>query len=81
MIDYVEKLCKEIGKTAITCRVAVDLESNLFWNGCGYNIQSTTTSTWLNQKESKSKRPLHYYIKYINSIFNTQDFDKKEKQH
>ena len=80
MLDYAEKICQQLGKTAITARVAVDLESNLFWKGCGYEIQNTTTSTWLNQKESKSKRPLHYYIKYINSIFNIQDFGKKEKQ-
>mgnify|MGYP001324685615 CR=1 FL=1 len=71
MLDYVECFCNKIGKTAITARVAIDLESNIFWKGCGYNIETTTTSTWLNQKESKSKRPLHYYIKYINSIFLT----------
>ncbi len=70
MLDYTEELCVKLGKTAISARVAIDLESNLFWKGCGYNIICTTTSTWLNQKESKSKRPLHYYIKYINSIFN-----------
>jgi len=69
MLDYSEVMCKSLGKTAITARVAVDLESNLFWVSCGYNIAATTTSTWLNQKESKSKRPLHYYIKYINSLF------------
>jgi len=69
MLDYAENICKDLGKTAVTARVAVDLESNLFWKGCGYNIAATTTSTWLNQKESKSKRPLHYYIKYVNSLF------------
>ncbi len=70
MLDHVEDIAKKYGKTSITARVAVDLESNLFWSGCGYNITATTTSTWLNQKESKSKRPLHYYVKYINSLFN-----------
>ena len=69
LLDYVEKIAKEKGKTAITCRVAIDLESNKFWNSCGYKIQATTISTYLNQKESKSKRPLHYYIKYINSLW------------
>ena len=72
LLDYVEKVANEKGKTAITCRVAIDLESNLFWSACGYNIQATTTSTYLNQKESKSKRPLHYYIKYINSLWQQQ---------
>ena len=70
LLDYVEKIAKQKGKTAITCRVAIDLESNKFWSACGYNIQATTISTFLNRKESKSKRPLHYYIKYINSLFN-----------
>ena len=70
MLDFVEDLCNKLGKTAISARVAIDLESNLFWQGCGYKITATTTSTWLNQKESKSKRPLHYYIKYVNSLFN-----------
>ncbi len=69
MIDYVEKRAKELGKTSVTARVAVDLESNMFWNGCGYNVVATTTSSWLNQKESKSKRQLHYYVKDINSLF------------
>ena len=69
MLDYVEKRAKELGKTSVTARVAVDLESNMFWNGCGYNVVATTTSSWLNQKESKSKRQLHYYVKDINSLF------------
>ena len=69
MLDYVEKRAKELGKTSVTARVAIDLESNMFWNGCGYNVIATTTSSWLNQKESKSKRQLHYYVKYINSLF------------
>jgi len=73
MLDYVESVAKKLGKTAIAARVAIDLESNLFWSGCGYEIKSTTTSTWLNQKESKSKRQLHYYVKYINSIFNNDN--------
>ena len=42
LLDYVEKIAKEKGKTAITCRVAIDLESNKFWSACGYNIQATT---------------------------------------
>ena len=55
MLDYAEKICEQLGKTAITARVAVDLESNLFWKGCGYEIQNTTTSTWLNQKKVNQK--------------------------
>ena len=69
MLDYAEKRAKELGKTAVTARVAIDLESNVFWNSCGYNINATTTSTFLNRGESKSKRQLHYYVKYINSLF------------
>ena len=70
MLDYVEKRAKELGKTFVTARVAIDLDSNLFWKGCGYEIINTMTSTHMNRKESKSKRQLHYYSKEINSIFN-----------
>jgi len=45
----------------ITCRVAFDLESNFFWRAIGYIPVREITSTWLNQKESKSKRPLWVY--------------------
>jgi hypothetical protein len=45
----------------ITCRVAFDLESNFFWRAMGYIPVREITSTWLNQKESKSKRPLWVY--------------------
>jgi hypothetical protein len=69
MLEFVEKRATELGKTAITARVAIDLESNLFWKGCGYSIVATTTSTFLNRAESKSGRLLHYYVKYINSLF------------
>ena len=69
-VEIGEKRAKELRKVSITARVAIDLESNLFCSGCGYNISATTISTFLNQKESKSKRQLHYYVKDINSLFN-----------
>jgi hypothetical protein len=51
------------GRTGISCRVAFDLESNFFWRAIGYTPIEQVTSTWLNQKESKSKRPLwKYYL-------------------
>jgi len=47
----------------ISCRVAFDLESNFFWRAMGYIPVEQVISTWLNQKESKSKRPLwKYYL-------------------
>tara|TARA_R110000822_G_scaffold80191_2_gene191216 strand:- start:637 stop:1188 length:552 start_codon:yes stop_codon:yes gene_type:complete len=69
MLDHVEKRAKELGKTHVTARVAIDLESNMFWAGCGYSIINQMTSSFLNRKESKSKRQLHYYSKAINSLF------------
>ncbi len=45
----------------IRCRVAYDIEANWFWKAVGYLAVSTITSTWLNQRESKSKRPLIEY--------------------
>lgn len=47
----------------IRCRVAADIEANLFWQAIGYTAIDTTTSTWLNIKESKSKRPIILYEK------------------
>lgn len=72
MTDEIEREAKIRGNTYITCRVAYDLESNLFWRGIGYNVIVETVSTWLNQRESKSKRPLIVYEKSIQqSLFDT----------
>ncbi len=49
--------------STIKCRVALDLESNFYWRAIGYAPISTETSTWLNQRESKSKRPIVIYQK------------------
>jgi hypothetical protein len=57
----------------ISCRVAFDLESNFFWKAIGYQPIRQITSTWLNQKESKSKRPLWIYylaLEKENTIYN-----------
>ena len=53
------------GKEAITCRVAFDLESNFFWRAIGYIPERQVVSTWLNQRESQSKRPLWHYRKEL----------------
>jgi hypothetical protein len=47
----------------IKCRVAADIEANLFWRALDYRPIATVTSTWLNLRESKSRRPLIYYEK------------------
>lgn len=63
MVDHVEDRAHQLNKSGVTCRVAMDLESNMFWRGVGYNPVGETISTWLNQKESASKRPLFVYEK------------------
>lgn len=63
MIDAVESKARHLQKEGITCRVAVDLESTFFWMAIGFEIVGLATSTWLNQKESQSKRPLNVYRK------------------
>lgn len=45
----------------ISCRVAFDLESNFFWRAMGYTPIRQVTSSFLNHRESKSKRPLWVY--------------------
>lgn len=52
----------------ISCRVAFDLESNFFWKAMGYVPVKEVYSTWLNQKESKSKRPLWVYYLSLDGI-------------
>jgi len=63
MIDQIESKAVGVHKVGVTCRVAMDLESNLFWRSIGYVPIGEVTSTWLNQKESQSKRPLWVYEK------------------
>ena len=63
MTDWVESEARQLRKDGITCRVAVDLESNIFWQAMGYIPIEQVTSTWLNQRESQSKRPLWVYKK------------------
>lgn len=65
MVDEVEREARERGCWAIKCRVAFDLESNHFWRAIGYRPERQVVSTWLNQRESKSKRPLWLYIKSL----------------
>ena len=63
MLDHVETEARKRHRHGLTCRVASDLESNLFWRGCGFTLESVETSTWLNQRESNSRRPLNIYRK------------------
>jgi len=47
------------------CRVAYDIEANAFWLAAGWEAVATVTSTWLNIRESKCKRPLIVYDKVL----------------
>ena len=69
MAEEVERDARRFGKHGITCRVACDLESNFFWRAIGYEPITQVVSTWLNQRESKSKRPLWVYRKPIGGLF------------
>jgi predicted GNAT superfamily acetyltransferase len=69
MTDEVEAEAQRSGNTGVTCRVAYDLESNFFWRGIGFMPVRQVVSSWLNQKESKSRRPLWVYVKHFNRLF------------
>lgn len=58
----VRAMAQTIGATGIRCRVACDLESNAYWKAMGYTPQRKIVSTWLNQRQSKSKRELFDYL-------------------
>lgn len=81
MCDAVESNAIRLGKKFVVARVACDLESVLFWNAIGYRIVAQTTSTWLNQKESLSKRPLFIFEKQVsNSLFEIDSFPVMDRQ-
>jgi hypothetical protein len=63
MLDWVEAETNDLRKDGVTCRVAYDLESNFWWKAMGYQPTELVTSTWLNQRESQSKRPIWIYKK------------------
>lgn len=66
--DAVREDAKKYKCCGIVCRVAFDLESNFFWKAMGYIPMKEITSTWLNQKESKSKRPLWLYYLPLDGV-------------
>ncbi len=59
----VDEEARKRSLSSIKCRVAFDLESNWYWKAIGYVPITTVISTWLNQKESKSRRPIIVYQK------------------
>lgn len=67
MADEIERWARYLERPGITCRVAFDLEANVFWRAIGYQPIKQVISTWLNQRESKSKRPLWEYYKDLNN--------------
>lgn len=68
MVDLVEAEASKRSNIGIKCRVAIDLESNWFWRAIGYEPERIVTSTWLNQRESASKRPLVLYRKPLSPL-------------
>jgi len=69
LLTEIEDRAKKRGNLGVMCRVAYDLESNWFWLASGYYVVNKVVSTWLNQKESKSKRPLLVYQKCFSPLF------------
>ena len=65
LVDACEVEARKRGCLRIRCRVAVDIDANFFWRAAGYQPIATTTSTWLNVKESMSRRPLFIYDKAL----------------
>ena len=68
MADEIEREGMIRGNVGIKCRVASDLESNWFWRAIGYEPCALVVSTWLNQRESKSRRPIVLYRKPLSPL-------------
>lgn len=65
LVDACEVEARKRGSLRIRCRVAADIEANFFWRAAGYQPIAQTISTWLNVKESLSRRPLLIYDKSL----------------
>jgi hypothetical protein len=65
LVDACEVEARKRGCLRIRCRVAADIDANFFWQAAGYKPIAQTTSTWLNVKESASRRPLYIYDKSL----------------
>lgn len=68
LMDTMEEEAKRRGNPKIRARVAFDIEANFFWRAAGYHPVNMVTSTWLNTRESKSKRPLIVYDKVLDQL-------------
>jgi ribosomal protein S18 acetylase RimI-like enzyme len=65
LVDTVETEAWKRGAARIRCRVAADIEATLFWRAAGFEVVGETTSTWLNLRDAKARRPLLIYEKLI----------------
>jgi len=63
LVDSFEMEARRRGMLRVRHRVAADIEANYFWRAAGYTPVAITTSTWLNVRESLSRRPLFIYDK------------------
>ena len=68
LMDTMEEEARRRGNPFIRARVAYDIEANFFWRAAGYEPVNTVTSTWLNIRESKSRRPLIVYDKALDQL-------------
>ncbi len=63
LVDAIEREARRRHCPRLRCRVAADIEANYFWRAAGYVPVAETVSTWLNLRESLSRRPLIVYDK------------------
>lgn len=63
LADAIEAEARRRHCPRLRCRVAADIEANLFWRAAGYVPVAETVSTWMNLRESNSRRPLIVYDK------------------
>jgi predicted GNAT superfamily acetyltransferase len=66
LTDCLEAQARSRGIPLVRCRVAHDIEANLFWSAAGYLPIGMTMSTFLNTRASKSRRPIIQYEKLLN---------------
>lgn len=65
LCEVIEIEAEQRGLPRVRCRVAVDIDANWYWTAAGYEVIETVNSSFLNIRESKSKRSLFVYEKTL----------------
>jgi predicted GNAT superfamily acetyltransferase len=64
----IESEARAKGLAIMHCRVAQDIDANMFWAAAGFEVVGEATSTKWNQGVSAARRPLYIYEKGLDQL-------------